>query len=77
MGAESRNCVTIKDCRVLAVSTKNHSVKVEHEGWDEPHWFPDSQISDDSEIYSGSSRNDEGKLIITEWIAKKEGVYDE
>ena len=66
--------VTVDDCRVVAVSTKNESVLVHCDGWDEDLWFPDSQIDDDSEIYSGSSRGDTGKLIITEWIAKQKGI---
>jgi len=67
--------VTIEDCRVVAVSTKNESVLVHNDEWDEDLWFPDSQIDDNaSEIYSGCKRGDTGKLVITEWIAKQKGI---
>lgn len=71
-----RDVVKFEDCRVVAVSQRTHSVLVEHEDWDEPIWFPDSQIDDDSEIYSESLRNDEGTLIVTEWIAKQKGIVN-
>jgi hypothetical protein len=35
------------------------------------HWIPQSQISDDSEVYK---KGDEGKLVITHWIAKEKGL---
>jgi oxalate decarboxylase/phosphoglucose isomerase-like protein (cupin superfamily) len=35
----------------------------------EDHWFPKSQISEDSEVYEVASGT--GKLIVTEWIAKQ------
>ena len=66
--------VKIEDCRVVAVSKKNESVLVHCDEWDEDLWFPDSQIDDDSEIYSGSDRGDTGKLVVTEWIAKQKGI---
>jgi hypothetical protein len=34
-------------------------------------WIPQKQVDDDSEIWK---RNDEGKLVISEWIALKKGL---
>ena len=36
-------------------------------------WIPESQIDDDSEIWSSSEVGDEGKLVIPEWLARKKG----
>lgn len=38
---------------------------------DEEHWIPKSQVDDDSEVYA---EGDEGKLVITEWIAEQKGL---
>ena len=34
-------------------------------------WFPQSQITDDSEVYA---EGHEGTLEVTEWIAKEKGL---
>lgn len=34
-------------------------------------WIPKSQVLDDSEVYK---KDDEGTLIITEWIATEKGL---
>lgn len=34
-------------------------------------WIPKSQIDDDSEVYQAGT---EGKLVISEWIAKEKGL---
>lgn len=36
-------------------------------------WIPQSQISDDSEVFD-DDKNSSGKLVITEWIAKEKGL---
>lgn len=35
------------------------------------YWIPKSQISDDSDV---NGEDDEGTLVITEWIAKQKGL---
>jgi hypothetical protein len=35
------------------------------------HWIPQSQVSDDSEVWH---EGDEGKLVVSEWIAKQKGL---
>ena len=35
------------------------------------HWIPKSLISDDSEVWK---KGDEGKLVVPEWFAIKEGL---
>lgn len=37
----------------------------------EEHWMPKSQIDDNSEVFS---QDDEGTLIVTEWIATQKGL---
>jgi hypothetical protein len=39
-------------------------------------WFPDSQISDDSDIHVGCDfeRGEEGVITVSEWIAKQKGL---
>ena len=39
-------------------------------GWDDDVWIPKKMIHEDSEVYK---KGTEGKLIITEWIAKQKG----
>ena len=36
-------------------------------------WIPNSQIDDDSEIWGESDKGEEGKLVISEWLATKKG----
>jgi hypothetical protein len=50
------------------------AIRVEIEG--EPFWVPKSQIDDDSEVYSRKSGEGGGKLIVSAWWAKKEGLGD-
>jgi len=59
----------------IEVKVKHKTAKailVEAEDGEE-HWIPFSQIHDDSEIYESSKKDDEGKLVISEWLAKKIG----
>ena len=35
------------------------------------HWMPKSQIRDGSEV---NAKGDEGKLVVTEWIAEQKGI---
>ena len=37
----------------------------------EKHWFPKSQVDDDSEVWK---RGDQGKLVVSAWIAKQKGL---
>jgi hypothetical protein len=38
--------------------------------FDEPEWFPKSQIHDDSEVWR---EGQEGELVVTEWFAEQRG----
>jgi len=40
----------------------------------EEHWIPQTQIDDDSEVYK---RGDEGKLVISRWIARQKGLTED
>lgn len=64
--------VTFEDCQLRAISKA--AILVAHEDWDEPLWFPDSQIDADSELYMESEAGDTGKLVVTRWIAEKKGL---
>jgi len=36
-------------------------------------WFPSSHVSADSEVFD-DEENAEGKLVVSEWIAKERGL---
>ena len=36
-------------------------------------WIPQSQVHEDSEVFDNEDHS-EGKLVITEWIAKEKGL---
>jgi hypothetical protein len=59
--------VTIEGVRCTRVSTK--AILVHIDGAE--HWIPQSQIHDDSEVYQ---LGDDGKLVITQWIADHNGL---
>ena len=40
----------------------------------EDFWIPKSQLHDDSEVYR---KGDSGTLIITKWIAKQKGIWED
>ena len=37
----------------------------------EEHWIPKGQITEDSEVYA---KGDDGKLVVTQWIAEQKGL---
>lgn len=49
--------------------TDKGGVLVEFEDGEEA-WIPQNQIHDDSEVYE---KGQEGRLVITRWIAEKKG----
>ena len=48
------------------------AILVEDEDGEEV-WIPNSQIDDDSEIWEDSEKGEEGKLVISEWLATQKG----
>jgi len=62
--------VHIDDVLCKAATAKAILVVIE----DEEYWIPISQVDDDSEVFM---KDDEGTLIITDWIAKEKGLDDE
>ena len=36
-------------------------------------WIPFTQIHDDSEIWDESKKGEKGKIVVSEWIAKRVG----
>lgn len=38
---------------------------------EDEHWVPKSQLSEDSEVYA---KGTEGKLVVSEWLAKTKGL---
>lgn len=63
--------VTVKfeDVRCLRETEKGLLCLV---GGDE-HWIPKSQVSDDSEVFN-ADENNEGTLVVSEWIAREKGL---
>lgn len=60
--------MTIDDARGIAATDK--ALLVEAPDLDEPVWVPQSQITDDSEVWKVG---DEGDLHVTDWFASKQG----
>ena len=46
------------------------AIQVKHDDWDEPKWFPLSQV--DKILRSGKVGGD--SLTVSDWIAKKSGI---
>jgi len=46
------------------------AIKVEAPDFDEPVWIPQSQITEDSEVYKLGT---EGTLVVADWFAEKRG----
>lgn len=57
----------------ITVKHKTEKALLIENGEGEEHWIPFSQIHDDSEIYENAKKGDQGKLVISEWLAKKCG----
>jgi hypothetical protein len=58
------------DGKCIAVSEK--AILVDIDGTEV--WIPQSQVHEDSEVFA---KGDDGKLVITKWIARQKGVWDE
>jgi Ser-tRNA(Ala) deacylase AlaX len=59
--------VTFPTARCVRATSK--AILVDVDG--EEVWIPQSQVHDDSEVWRAG---DEGKLVISEWIAKRKGL---
>ena len=62
-----------KQVIVKHVTEKALLVEDEDDEDGEEVWIPHSQIHDDSELWDESKKGDRGKLVISEWMAKKIG----
>lgn len=60
------------DIHVTLKAKSKAAIFVEDEDGNEV-WIPNSQIDDDSEIWEDSEKGEEGKLVISEWLATKKG----
>ena len=49
----------------------DRAILVEHDDFEDPIWFPQSQIHDDSEVWEAG---DEGRLVVTKWIAEQKKI---
>lgn len=61
--------VSFENVRATAMTDKALLCEIE----DEEYWIPLSQIDDDSEVFDAAG-NSEGRLVVTEWIAKEKGL---
>jgi hypothetical protein len=64
---EFKNKVPFEDTVCKAATDK--AILVTIEGTD--CWIPQTQVDDDSEVWK---RGDEGRLVISEWIATEKGL---
>ena len=60
------------DIHVTLKAKSAKAILVEDEDGEEV-WIPNSQIDDDSEIWEDSEKGEEGKLVISEWLATQKG----
>ena len=60
------------DIHVTLKAKSAKAILVEDEDGEEV-WILNSQIDDDSEIWEDSELKEEGKLVISEWLATKKG----
>lgn len=60
------------DIHVTLKAKTENAILLEDEDGEEV-WIPNSQIDDDSEIWNESEKGEEGKLVISEWLATKKG----
>jgi len=60
------------DIHVTLKAKSKAAILVEDEDGEEV-WIPNSQIDDDSEIWEDSEKGEEGKLVISEWLATQKG----
>lgn len=60
---------TIANARCIKQTDK--AILVDIEGTEM--WFPSSHVSADSEVFD-DEENAEGKLVVSEWIAKERGL---
>lgn len=68
---DGKPCVEIEDVTCIRETDKAILCKIEDEDYDgDDQWIPLSQVHDNSEVYQNG---DEGKLIITKWIATQKG----
>lgn len=64
-----REAVAIEGVVCTAASEKAIRVRIDGDHY----WIPQSQVTDDSEVYR---KGDEGKLVITRWIAEQKGLAE-
>ncbi len=73
MENERKQGETIMDIRIddaRCIAETERAICIEAPEFDEPQWVPQSQITADSEVWR---RDDEGVLVVTEWIAGQKG----
>jgi coenzyme F420-reducing hydrogenase beta subunit len=63
-----KDVVAIEDVECIHATDK--AIRVRLPDGDE-HWIPQSQVDEDSEVWK---QGDEGKLVITAWIAAQRGI---
>jgi hypothetical protein len=64
------HAISFEDCVCIAVAESELAIRVMMDDG-EPHWFPCSTISIDSEV---QDYEDKGTLIVSSWIAEQEGL---
>ena len=65
----SKDPVSFED--VTCLKDTDLAILVEIDG--EEYWIPQSQVHEDSEVYQ---EGDEGRLVVSYWFAKREGLTE-
>lgn len=67
---DRENSSSVKIENVKAIKATEKALLCEIEGAE--HWVPQSQITEDSDVYN-ARENNEGTLVVTHWWADKNG----
>ncbi len=62
------------DCGHMAVQRVTPAALLVVDCDGDEHWIPKSQICDESDLGSGAEVNDEGDLLLPEWLAIEKGL---
>lgn len=61
------------EVEVIRESDSGKALLIKDPDEDEAFWVPKSQIHEDSEVFKAAGTNSYGRLVVTEWLARKEG----
>jgi hypothetical protein len=67
----SDSLFTIHDAVVVHETEK--ALRIRSDDLEEEVWVPKSQIHDDSDVYDSGDGSGPGRLVVSKWLAEKNG----